>query len=77
MRTFTRGVTASVLAATLMAGGTRPAAAQVVGGDEECSYELVIDGFLVSGTTIIPRWHVEVTCVRVLDDDVEPATSAQ
>jgi len=76
MKTFKKSLTAAVLAVTVMTGSAAPAAGQTIGGEEECSWELVIDGITSAGTIIIPIWHLERTCVKILDD-VEPATQAQ
>ena len=73
MTSFTKLATAGILAVTLLTGSAAPAAAQVQapGGDEECDYTLVIDSWIWTGSMPIPAvWHVEVTCVRIIDDNV-------
>lgn len=69
MTAFKKIVTAGTVAVAMLAG-TVPAIAQVEGGEEECSYNVVITGFFMSGSMPIPRWTLEKTCVRVLDDDL-------
>ena len=54
---------------TPSSGSAVPAATQVSGGEQECDYNFVIDDWFFSGTIPIFFWHVEVTCVTVIDEE--------
>ena len=68
MLTLRKIATVWTVAAAMLIGSTAPATTQTTGGEEECDYELVIDHWFMSGTMPVFFWHVEVTCVTVLDD---------
>jgi hypothetical protein len=66
MTRFHKLVAAGALAAAVLTGGVTLATAQTVGGDKECSYQLVTT-YTFYGSYVVAVTQLEQTCVTVLD----------